>query len=90
MPKAEIGPAWREDADPWLSKQEAIAYTGRSARTIERAVVAGRLIAGGTRGKRAFRRSALDAWLAATLLLLFALLQLQLMCECPLIELVTG
>ena len=51
-------------ADPWLTKDEAVAYTRRSARTLERAVAASELEAGGTPGKRAYRRSALDLWLS--------------------------
>jgi hypothetical protein len=84
IPGRKSKPAWRDGADPWLSKSESVAYTGRSARTIERAVAAGELEAGGTPGKRAFRRSALDAWLALGVLLMLFVLVLALL------ELVTG
>jgi len=80
MPRARARPAWQHDSDPWLTKQEAIAYTGRSARTIERAVARGELGAGGTRGKRAFRRSALDAWLAMGVVIVIVLIALIASC----------
>jgi hypothetical protein len=64
-------------SDRWLTKAEVCAYSGRSARTVERAVAAGELEAGGTPGKRAYRKSAVDRWLAgggSVLALLLALL----------------
>jgi len=47
----------------WLTKAEAAAYAKVSASTLERAVHAGELTAGGTHGRRRFRREWLDAWL---------------------------
>ena len=47
----------------WLTKTEAAVYTKYSASTLERAVHAGELEAGGTPGRRRFRREWLDAWL---------------------------
>lgn len=69
-----LQPVRDDGSDPWYTKAEAVAYSRRSARTIERAVAAGELQAGGTRGKRAYKRSAIDAWLAvAAALVLWAL-----------------
>lgn len=62
-------------ANRWISKAEAAEYAHVSERTLERAVAAGELEAGGTRGRRLFQRVALDAWLAggSALALLLAL-----------------
>jgi hypothetical protein len=62
--------------DAWLTKAEACAYTKRHRSTLERATGNGELEAGGSPGKRMYRRSALDAWLAFGLivLILFALI----------------
>ena len=80
MPRARVRPAWQHDSDPWLSKQEASAYTGRSVRTIERAVANGKLEAGGTPGKRAFRRSALDRWLLMSVVVVLVIIALIAAC----------
>ncbi|MBP6842557.1 MAG: helix-turn-helix domain-containing protein [Kofleriaceae bacterium] len=53
---------------PYLTARRAMAYTGRSRNTINRAVAAGKLSVygrpGGARGERVFRREDLDRWLA--------------------------
>lgn len=51
------------DGDHWLTTREAAAYTRRSEATVLRAARRGELEAGGTPGRRAFRRLWLDAWL---------------------------
>jgi excisionase family DNA binding protein len=64
------------ELEHWLSKAEAIAYANVSEATLDRAIHAGELEVGGTRGRRLFRREWLDAWLiagAALLALLAAL-----------------
>ena len=52
---------------PYLTARRAIAYTGRSRTTINRAVAAGELAIygrpGGERGERVFERAELDRWL---------------------------
>ena len=52
---------------PYLTTRRAIAYTGRSRTTINRAVAAGELAIygrpGGERGERVFERAELDRWL---------------------------
>ena len=60
----------------WLTKAEAAAYAKVSESTLERAVNAGELEVGGTRGRRRFKRGWLDAWLVGlgALLALIALL----------------
>jgi hypothetical protein len=58
----------RELDGEWLTKSEAVRYAHRHRSTLERAVTAGRLEAGGTPGGRLFRRAALDAWLAGGVL----------------------
>ena len=53
---------------PFLTTRRALAYTGRSRATINRAVAAGVLPVygrpGGQRGERVFARADLDRWLA--------------------------
>ena len=53
---------------PILTFRRALAYTGKSRATLNRAVQAGRLLlygrCGGERGERTFRREDLDRWLA--------------------------
>lgn len=58
---AAIDPAGE---DPWLDVHQAEQYTGLSGRTLGRAIGDGRLECGGLPGKRMFRRSWLDAFLA--------------------------
>jgi excisionase family DNA binding protein len=57
-----------ELAGEWLTKSDAARYAHRHRSTLERAIAAGRLEAGGTPGGRLFRRAALDAWLAGGVL----------------------
>lgn len=62
--------------DSWLTKDEAVAYSRRSSSTIDRAVRAGVLDAGGTAHRRLYRRAALDAWLAGPARLMLVALAL--------------
>jgi excisionase family DNA binding protein len=57
----------------WLTKTEAAVYTRVSVATLDRAVRRGELHAGGTPGRRLFRRAWLDAWLSATIIVLVVL-----------------
>jgi excisionase family DNA binding protein len=47
----------------WLTKQEAATYARVSVSTIERAIRAGELRAGGTPGRVLIRREWIDEWL---------------------------
>lgn len=50
----------------WLTVTEAVAYTGRSRRTLYRAIHAGELLTeqrGRAGARHALRRDALDAWM---------------------------
>jgi excisionase family DNA binding protein len=48
---------------PYLTKAEAADYARVSVRTIERAIKAGDLDAGGIPGRRLIRQEWVDAWL---------------------------
>jgi excisionase family DNA binding protein len=48
---------------PYLTKAEAAGYARVSVRTIERAIKAGDLEAGGTPGRRLVRQEWVDEWL---------------------------
>jgi excisionase family DNA binding protein len=64
------GAAAADNSDGWLTKTEAAVYTRVSVDTLERAVRRGELQAGGTPGRRLFRRAWLDAWLGAVVIML--------------------
>lgn len=69
----------------WVDMAGAVAYSGMSESTIERAVDAGALPRGGTVGKRMFHTAWLDEWLAGgtlAVLLVLALLGLAIACAC--------